>query len=71
MPDPGEGKMDRGSREDFCQLNIFMWSSPFPQINLLVSMNRKVMYDLFFPFVSETIIELANDRTSWRKNRRH
>ena len=31
------------------------------ELNHLVSMNRKVMYDLLFQSVSETLIELAND----------
>ena len=32
------------------------------ELNHLVSMNRKVMYDLLFRSVSETLIELANDQ---------
>jgi len=38
-----------------------MWSSHPLGTESLVSMNRKVMYDLLFRSVSETIIELAND----------
>lgn len=32
------------------------------ELNRLVSMNRKVMYDLLFRSVSETLMELANDQ---------
>ncbi|MDZ4164221.1 MAG: IS91 family transposase [Smithellaceae bacterium] len=32
------------------------------ELNHLVSMNRKVMYDLLFQSVSETLLELANDQ---------
>jgi hypothetical protein len=32
------------------------------ELNPLVSMNRKVMYDLLFRSVSDTLMELANDR---------
>ena len=34
------------------------------ELNHLVSMNRKVMYDLLFRSVSETLMELANDQRS-------
>ena len=48
--------------EDLLPIEYFHVVFTIPsELNLLVSMNRKVMYDLFFRSVSETIIELAND----------
>jgi hypothetical protein len=48
--------------EDLLPIEYFHVVFTIPsELNLLVSMNRKVMYDLLFRSVSETIIELAND----------
>ena len=48
--------------EDLLPIEYFHVVFTIPsELNPLVSMNRKVMYDLLFRSVSETIIELAND----------
>jgi len=59
---PGQGKVDRGSRWDLLPLNIFMCLHHNPR-NLIswYRWTQKVMYDLLFRSVSETVIELAND----------
>ncbi|MDD5724512.1 MAG: IS91 family transposase [Syntrophales bacterium] len=48
--------------EDLLPIEYFHVVFTIPsELNLLVSMNRKVMYDLFFRTASETINELVND----------
>jgi len=48
--------------EDLLPIEYFHVVFTIPsELNLLVSMNQKVMYDLLFRSVSETVIELAND----------
>jgi hypothetical protein len=48
--------------EDLLPIEYFHVVFTIPsELNPLVSMNLKVMYDLLFRSVSETIIELAND----------
>jgi len=48
--------------EDLLPIEYFHVVFTIPsELNLLVSMNRKVMYDLFFRTASETIDELVND----------
>ena len=48
--------------EDLLPIEYFHVVFTIPsELNPLVSMNRKVMYDLLFRSVSETLIELAND----------
>jgi hypothetical protein len=48
--------------EDLLPIEYFHVVFTIPsELNHLVSMNRKVMYDLLFRSVSETIVELAND----------
>jgi hypothetical protein len=49
--------------EDLLPIQYFHVVFTIPsELNRLVSMNRKVMYDLFFRSVSETLMELANDQ---------
>lgn len=49
--------------EDLLPIQYFHVVFTIPsEPNLLVSMNRKVMYDLLFRSVSETLMELANDQ---------
>jgi hypothetical protein len=49
-------------REDLLPIEYFHVVFTIPsELNLLVSMNRKVLYDLLFRSVSETLTELAND----------
>lgn len=48
--------------EDLLPIQYFHVVFTIPlELNHLVSMNRKVMYDLLFRSVSETLMELAND----------
>lgn len=48
--------------EDLLPIQYFHVVFTIPsELNRLVSMNRKVMYDLLFQSVSETIMKLAND----------
>jgi hypothetical protein len=48
--------------EDLLPIEYFHVVFTIPsELNHLVSMNRKVMYDLLFRSVSETLMELAND----------
>jgi hypothetical protein len=48
--------------EDLLPIQYFHVVFTIPsELNRLVSMNRKVMYDLLFQSVSETLMELAND----------
>ena len=48
--------------EDLLPIEYFHVVFTIPsELNPLVSMNRKVMYDLFFRSASETLVELAND----------
>ena len=48
--------------EDLLPIEYFHVVFTIPaELNPLVSMNRKVMYDLLFRSVSETLIELADD----------
>jgi hypothetical protein len=48
--------------EDLLPIQYFHVVFTIPsELNHLVSMNRKVMYDLLFRSVSETLLELAND----------
>jgi Putative transposase/Transposase zinc-binding domain len=48
--------------EDLLPIQYFHVVFTIPsELNPLVSMNRKVMYDLLFRSVSETLVELAND----------
>jgi len=48
--------------EDLLPIEYFHVVFTIPsELNPLVSMNRKVMYDLLFRSVSETLMELAND----------
>ena len=49
--------------EDLLPIQYFHVVFTIPsELNQLVSMNRKVMYDLLFRSVSETLTELANDQ---------
>ena len=49
--------------EDLLPIQYFHVVFTIPsELNHLVSMNRKVMYDLLFRSVSETLMELANDQ---------
>jgi hypothetical protein len=49
--------------EDLLPIQYFHVVFTIPsELNHLVSMNRKVMYDLLFRSVSETLVELANDQ---------
>jgi hypothetical protein len=49
-------------REDLLPIEYFHVVFTIPsELNPLVSMNRKVLYDLLFRSVSETLTELAND----------
>jgi hypothetical protein len=49
--------------EDLLPIQYFHVVFTIPsELNRLVSMNRKVMYDLLFQSVSETLMELANDQ---------
>src|SRR4030042_4958705 len=49
--------------EDLLPIEYFHVVFTIPsELNHLVSMNRKVMYDLLFRSVSETLMELANDQ---------
>ncbi|MFA5183874.1 MAG: IS91 family transposase [Syntrophales bacterium] len=49
--------------EDLLPIQYFHVVFTIPsELNRLVSMNRKVMYDLLFQSVSETLVELANDQ---------
>jgi hypothetical protein len=49
--------------EDLLPIQYFQVVFTIPsELNHLVSMNRKVMYDLLFRSVSETLMELANDQ---------
>jgi hypothetical protein len=48
--------------EDLLPIQYFHVVFTIPsELNRLVSMNRKVMYDLLFRSISETLMELAND----------
>ena len=48
--------------EDLLPIEYFHVVFTIPsELNPIISMNRKVMYDLLFRSVSETLMELAND----------
>ena len=62
MPDLTERKWIEARSEDLLPIEYFHVVFTIPsELNPLVSMNRKVMYDLLFRSVSETLAELAND----------